>query len=149
MIVLRRMAPAVEIWCGAQGPAVCLRERRCVAAEIDPSFRPSCCSEPAVSTPPSCDTFQLGVAYVDGEGMRVQRPMDFSRRNRMTLTDLQRLHVMLFRPDLPEGAPGLGLDESDRMWLIEVMVRRSQTTPSSLLVDSRSIWTVPAHTISD
>ena len=141
MVVLRRVAPAVEIWCGAQGPAVCLRERRCVATELDPSFGPSCSSEPVEPTPPPCDPFQLGVAYVDGEGAHVQSPMDFSRRNRMTLTDLQRLHVMLFRPDLPEGSPGLGLDESDRMWLIEVMVRCSQTPSYPLVpvVDSRSI----------
>lgn len=228
---LRRVAPAVEIWCGADGPAVCLRERRCTAAELlHPSSSPSGSSgslnpdSPArtstsamyrhreedglrrmvplgledrspglvrlpsglrVLLPQPAETglvrrdsglkvlhpspskerlssrspdaarktpgfrdeeeadgwFQLGVEYVDGEGERVARPMDFSRRNRMTVTDLQRLHVKVLRPDLPEGGPGLGLDESDRMWLTEVMVRavaspRLASAPAAPLASS-------------
>jgi hypothetical protein len=55
--------------------------------------------------PPAGDTVLVGSAHVDENGKLVQRPMDFSSRNSVTLRDLQDLLVSVVRPDAFDGPP--------------------------------------------
>lgn len=62
----------------------------------------------------------LGSGYLKGETL-VPEPMDFTRRNGVSLVDLQDLLVKLTRPDVALGTPKLELAESHRNMLIEAM----------------------------
>jgi len=64
---------------------------------------------------------QLGVGYIDDQlHAQVDEPLDFSHKNYVSVRDLHRLTIALARPDLP-GAIDLGLDESDRKFLLKAM----------------------------
>lgn len=54
-------------------------------------------------------------------GVLVAEPMDFTRRNGMSLLDLQDLLVAVVRPDIETGRPPLGLTDRHRRWLLEAM----------------------------
>jgi alpha-L-fucosidase len=54
-------------------------------------------------------------------GERVAIPLSFARRNRISLVDLQDLHLMILRPDIDLGKPGLALDAEDRELLARAM----------------------------
>jgi hypothetical protein len=64
----------------------------------------------------------LGSAHIDPlTNARIDAPMDFTRRNRLGLRDLQRLLLLVVRPDLL-GLPGLpGVDEPDRLLLCDAL----------------------------
>lgn len=48
-------------------------------------------------------------------------PMSFADKNRMSLVDLQDMHVMILRPDVDLGKPGFDLSEADRQFLMTAM----------------------------
>ncbi|MCC6235007.1 MAG: serine hydrolase [Verrucomicrobiales bacterium] len=65
---------------------------------------------------------RVGVAYLRGEE-RVPEPMDFTRRNGISLVDLQNLLVQVVRPDVELGLPRLALDPARRRLLVEAMTQ--------------------------
>lgn len=68
---------------------------------------------------------EVGDAYLEpGTGKRVEAPMSFAEKNRMSLVDLQNMLVMITRPDVDLGLPGFGLEEADRKFLVEAMRQR-------------------------
>ncbi len=74
-----------------------------------------------VLPPTESRLMQLGVGYIDdATHSLVEEPLDFSRKNYVSVRDLHRLTMALVRPDLP-GAIQLGLDPSDRKFLLEAM----------------------------
>lgn len=62
----------------------------------------------------------LGTGYLKGDTL-VNEPMDFSRRNGISLVDLQDLLVKLTRPDIALGTPKLELSPAHRTMLLEAM----------------------------
>ncbi len=72
----------------------------------------------------------VGNAYLRGD-TRVDGPMDFTGRNRISLVDLQNLMIKLVRPDLPLPGEPLRLNPSHRSLLIEGMTSypRESTNP--------------------
>jgi hypothetical protein len=68
------------------------------------------------------DGLRIGSGYLNG-GTLVAEPMDFTRRNGMSLVDLQDLLVAVVRPDIDTGRSPLGLTEHHRSWLIDAMTR--------------------------
>jgi hypothetical protein len=58
----------------------------------------------------------VGNAHLDDAGHLVDGPMDFSGKNRVSLTDLQNLLVMVMRPELGEG-DGPRLGDAERAFL--------------------------------
>ena len=64
----------------------------------------------------------IGTAYIRG-AETVHEPMDFSRRNGISLLDLQNLLVKVVRPDIDLGGPPLGLTPSHRGLLLDAMTR--------------------------
>lgn len=54
---------------------------------------------------------------------RIDAPMDFAPKNRISLADLQRGLCMLVRPDVDCGGRGFNLREEDRELLLEAMSR--------------------------
>ena len=64
----------------------------------------------------------VGDRHVAG-GETVDAPMDFARKNAVSLEDLQDLHVMLVRPDVDLGKPGLPLSDEHRAVLLEAMTQ--------------------------
>lgn len=64
----------------------------------------------------------VGERHVEG-GETIDAPMDFARKNAISLEDLQDLHVMLVRPDVDLGKPGLPLTEEHRAVLLEAMTQ--------------------------
>lgn len=67
---------------------------------------------------------QKGVAVGKGvlSGTKVvDGPMLFDTKNRISLTDLQDMHVMILRPEIDLGKPGLPLAPDDRAFLKDAM----------------------------
>lgn len=84
---------------------------------------------PARTSPPELDLrlsnipgLDIGEAYLAGDA-KVEKPMNFSERSRITLVDLQNALVMLARPDIDLGPdhPGFALSWSHRRWLLNLM----------------------------
>lgn len=63
---------------------------------------------------------RVGVGYLRGD-RRIDEPMDFSQRNGIALSDLQRLLVKVVRPDIDLGTPPLELTPGHRAFLIQAM----------------------------
>ncbi len=63
---------------------------------------------------------RIGEAYLRGDE-RVPEPMDFARRNGISLVDLQNLLVQVVRPDVDVGLRPLGLAPALRAMLVEAM----------------------------
>lgn len=57
------------------------------------------------------------------DGQRIDAPMDFSSKNRISLVDLQRALCMVVRGDVDCGGPGFTLRAEDRVLLRETMVQ--------------------------
>ena len=74
---------------------------------------------------------QVGTGYRRGETL-VRAPMDFTRRNGISLVDLQDLLIHLVRPDVDLGTPELALAAPHRAWLLRAMTEypRASTNPS-------------------
>lgn len=70
-------------------------------------------SEP-LPPPPSLRGLLVGTASLDGDGKRVEGPMDFAGKNRAPLAVLQRALCMVVRPDVECGGPGFSLTDADR-----------------------------------
>jgi len=66
------------------------------------------------------DTY-LGEGYMQGDEFH-SGPMSFLKKNRISLSDLHRLVIMIARPDLKiAGESSLDLEENDRSFLMECM----------------------------
>lgn len=83
-------------------------------------------SLPERSAPPLPDPVPpagllVGRGYLGAAG-RVDEPMDFSPKNRVALSDLQRGLCMIVRPDADCGG-GFELDEADRELLLEALAQ--------------------------
>lgn len=76
-------------------------------------------SEP-LDPPPPVPGLLVGSAYLSGE-TRVEQPMDFSAKNRISLAALQRGLCKLVRPDADCGGAPFALDEDDRAFLVRAM----------------------------
>lgn len=63
---------------------------------------------------------QVGNGFMRGE-RTVMEPMDFSRRNGISIWDLQHLLVKAVRPDIDLGTPPIGLTESHREFLVRAL----------------------------
>lgn len=63
---------------------------------------------------------RVGRAYLR-DGGRVEEPMDFGRRNGISLLDLQDLLVKVVRPDIDLGTPSLRLTVAHREHLLRAM----------------------------
>jgi hypothetical protein len=72
----------------------------------------------------------IGTGYRKGEEL-VPMPMDFTRRNGISLRDLQDLLIKLARPDIDLGTPGLELTPEHRRFLLQAMTEypRESTNP--------------------
>lgn len=66
---------------------------------------------------------KVGTAYVADDGRVVSEPMDFSKKNYMSLMDQQDLLIKLVRPDILADSSGLSLDTAMRMFLMEAMAQ--------------------------
>jgi hypothetical protein len=66
--------------------------------------------------------WRIGWAFVQG-GETIRQPMDFRRRNGMSLLDLQNLLVKVVRPDVDAGGPPLTLSLSHREMLVDALRR--------------------------
>lgn len=62
----------------------------------------------------------LGNGYMKGETL-IKEPMDFSRRNGISLPDLQDLLVKVTRPDIDLGTPALKLTPAHREMLLAAL----------------------------
>ena len=62
----------------------------------------------------------IGKGYMSG-GALIAEPMDFTRRNGISLVDLQDLLIKVVRPDIDLGSRGLTLEEAHRDWLLKAM----------------------------
>ncbi|MGC3958322.1 MAG: serine hydrolase [Verrucomicrobiota bacterium] len=74
---------------------------------------------PLLLTNTAKDLF-LGTGYLKDDAL-VNEPMDFSRRNGISLVDLQDLLVKLVRPDIELGTPKLELSPAHRAMMLEAM----------------------------
>jgi hypothetical protein len=64
----------------------------------------------------------VGLRYIDAvTRQETAAPMSFAEKNRMSLVDLQNLLVMVMRPDIALGLPGLALHRDDRAFLQRAM----------------------------
>ena len=70
-----------------------------------------------------------GTAWVTNGGERREEPFDFRGRNRISLRDLQELHVALLRPELSRAS--LDLTDDERAFLVRAMREfpRESTNP--------------------
>lgn len=75
---------------------------------------------PPLSTVPGIDGLRVGRAHLAG-GERLEKPFDFSTKNRIRLADLQRGLCMVVRPDIDCGGNGFSLAEEDRRLLLDAM----------------------------
>lgn len=76
-----------------------------------------------------------GLAIGDGYLLRdefIPVPMDFTRRNGISLVDLQDMLIMLVRPDIPLGKRGFTLREDHRAMLIEAMTQAPRESENPL-----------------
>jgi hypothetical protein len=94
-----RRAPRVDFL--GEGFVHTLPERR--AAELPP--------------PSPLPGLEVGAAHLEGE-RRVEGPMDFSAKNRVSLADLQRGLCKMARPAVDCGGPGFALEAADRELLL-------------------------------
>lgn len=62
----------------------------------------------------------IGTGYIKGETL-VNAPMDFTRRNGISLVDLQNLIIKVTRPDIDLGTPALQLSPAHREMLLAAM----------------------------
>ncbi|MBL9137814.1 MAG: serine hydrolase [Verrucomicrobiales bacterium] len=69
-----------------------------------------------------CGGCRIGDAYVQGDTV-VTGPMDFERRNGISLVDLQDLLVKLARPEIDLGTPGLVVSPGHRRFLLRAMTQ--------------------------
>jgi hypothetical protein len=75
----------------------------------------------ALPPAPPMPGLRVGSAHLAGDA-RVDRPMDFAAKNRMSLVDLQRGLCKLVAPDAGCGGGGpFALDEADRGFLLAAM----------------------------
>jgi hypothetical protein len=93
-----RMAPRIDVETGARVVTI---PARTSALALAPGPLPG---------------LDVGRAYVEA-GRVVESPMSFARKNRMSLVDLQNLMIMVMRPDVELGLPGLALHRKDRAFL--------------------------------
>jgi hypothetical protein len=78
-------------------------------------------SPPLEPPPRSLPKLLVGNSYYSGD-VKVDRPMDFSAKNRIDLVDLQRGLCKLVHPEADcGGGPAFALDEEDRAFLLEAM----------------------------
>lgn len=63
---------------------------------------------------------EIGAAHVSG-GKKVEAPLSFRHKNRISLIDLQDLLVLTLRPDIDLGKPGFELNEPHRDFLRRAM----------------------------
>lgn len=94
--------------------AVVIGNHWCSAPKRSRLQLPATCAERGI---------HVGSAYIDLTGKQVEEPMDFSKKNAMSLVDLQNVLVKALRPDIDIGTPGLELDENLRQLLLEAMVQ--------------------------
>ena len=73
----------------------------------------------------------IGNAYLKA-GTTVNAPMDFSRRNGISLVDLQDLLIKLVRPDIELGTPPLKLASAHRTHLIAAMTEYPRESSNPL-----------------
>lgn len=67
---------------------------------------------------------KIGDAHIiPGTRTRADEPMDFARKNRQTLVDLQNMLVMIVRPDIDLGLPGFDLLPHHRRFLKKAMLQ--------------------------
>jgi hypothetical protein len=69
---------------------------------------------------PAIAGLEIGAAYLTAAG-RVEGPMDFARKNRFALADLQRGLCMIVAPGVDCGGAGFVLTDADRALLAEAM----------------------------
>jgi len=72
----------------------------------------------------------VGKGYLKGD-TNLNEPMDFSRRNGISLVDLQDLLIKVTRPDIELGTPALNLTPAHRARLLQAMTEypRESTNP--------------------
>ncbi len=76
---------------------------------------------PEMAAPPAMPGLLVGKGYLTGGG-KVEKPMDFSGKNRLSLTSLQRGLCKVLRPELGCGPGGdFEIDEDDRKILGQAM----------------------------
>ncbi|MEM9456793.1 MAG: serine hydrolase [Myxococcota bacterium] len=97
-------------------PRIELRPRRGATVVV-----PARVSDLDLPPTPSHDML-LGVGYIeDATHSLVEDPLDFSRKNYVSVRDLHRLTMALARPELP-GVPDLGLTPAHRKFLLAAMI---------------------------
>ncbi len=71
-------------------------------------------------TPIPVGGLDIGRGYLRG-GERIDAPMDFREKNRISLVDLQRALCKVVRPEVDAGGEGFRLTDSQRSILLEAM----------------------------
>ncbi|MFO1486925.1 MAG: serine hydrolase [Verrucomicrobiota bacterium] len=73
----------------------------------------------------------VGNGYLQGDQL-ISTPMDFSRRNGISLVDLQNLLIKLVRPDIDLGTAPLKIEAAHREWLLRAMTEypRESSNPA-------------------
>lgn len=91
---------------------------------------PERASAPLPPAPPM-PGLKVGRAYIGPGDRRIEEPLDFAAKNRISLADLQRGLCMVVRPDVDCGGPGFALSEDDRALVLEAMrqVPRESANP--------------------
>jgi Beta-lactamase enzyme family len=97
-----RTAPRIDVGTGARALTI---PARTSALALEPRPQPG---------------LDVGRGYVEARQV-IASPMSFARKNRMSLVDLQNLMIMVMRPDIPLGLPGLSLHRKDRAFLQRAM----------------------------
>ncbi len=87
-------------------------------------------SEPLPPLPP-VPGLEIGRAYM-ADGEKIEQPMPFELKNRISLADLQRGLCMVVRPDVDCGGAGFRLSEADRALLLEAMSQRPRESTNPL-----------------
>lgn len=78
---------------------------------------------------------RIGRAHLAG-GARVEEPLDFARKNRIALGDLQDLNVLLLRPDLLDDRPRFRLDGPRRELVRRAMSEAPHASANPLYPES-------------
>lgn len=79
---------------------------------------------------------EVGQAYVEGD-TRVEGPMSFRWKNRMSLVDLQNMLIKIMRPEIPLPGKRFSLTRSHRAFLRETMRMRPGESTDPLLPEER------------
>ena len=105
-------------------------------------------TSPALPSLPPRPGLEIGTAYLEDE-KRVEGPLDFSTKNAVSLTDLQRGLCKVVRPDVDcgEGAP-FALDDNGRALVMEAMSQfpresRNPTYDAKDFPDEYAKWVLP------